>query len=1113
MRYPLASVLALLAMPAAAADAVDYQRDVKPLLFHKCAACHGALKQSAGLRLDAGVLARAGGDSGPAIQVGDSAASLLIQRVAEPDPDLRMPPAGEGEALTADQIRLLSNWIDQGAESPDDEPIPEDPTEYWSYQPPVRPPIPAAPADGWARNAIDIFIAAQHRRRQLTPQPEAPREVWLRRVYLDLIGLPPTREQLQAFLADDSATAYERVVDALLARPEYGERWGRHWMDVWRYSDWYGSRGGNEIRYSQRHIWRWRDWIIQSLAADKPYDQMLREMLAGDELAPSDPQVLRATGFLGRNWYKFDRNVWMFDTVEHTSQALLGLTLRCARCHDHKFDPISQEDYYRFRAFFEPHGVRTDPLAADTPREKDATLGMVLTDGVARVFDQNADAPTYLFRRGDDRSPDTSRPLTPGVPGALQGPEIQVQPVSLPIDAYYPSLRPEIAEGLIAASGKAVDQAQQRLAAARDQVACAQQAVTDCQDRINRGQQPSDGQVPPVLSDDFATRSDVWQIISGAWSWQDGKLVESSVGSFATVVASVDIPRDFEARISYRTLQPGNYRSVGFSFDFLDVGNSQDVYTSANDAAPSIQAFHRQNGKQVYPSAGIVKTPLSVGQVVTVQIAARGQQLTVLLDGQHKLDYVMPTPRRAGKFALWVHNGSAEFLNVEIRPVLPTLADLRRQQQEAVDQMALAECQLQTAEAELAALRARIAAEQAKYAGQPEQAVALAATEASRAERHVAVLKARQAVLQAQQHRAAVVAAQATADNAAVEENAAVAEADKKLAEAQQSLEAAETAHRAPDGIYTPLGEVFPATSTGRRLALARWITDRQNPRTARVAVNHIWLRHFGQAIVPTVANFGLNGQPPSHPELLDWLAVELMDRAWRMKPLHRLIVLSATYRQSSAAGDDPAAMASDPDNRYLWRMNSRRMEAEVVRDSVLFTAGTLDPTPGGPEIPESAGQTVPRRSLYFRNTPNETMPFLKTFDAPNPNECYRRQESVVPHQALALMNSGLALDQARILAARLSRPLGEADDPTARGRFVTAAWETVLNRLPTQSERAACQRFLEQHTLLVQGTNEPRFAAGAQTAARPPSSRPYQRARENLVHVLFSHNDFVTIR
>jgi hypothetical protein len=220
--------------------------------------------------------------------------------------------------------------------------------------------VPAVKDARWARNPIDAFVAAERERRGLVPMPPAERDVLLRRLTLDLTGLPPTPGELDADVAETSPTIDETVIDRLLASPRYGERWGRHWMDVWRYSDWAGYQ--QEVRNSQPHVWRWRDWIVESLNADKPYDQMVREMLAGDEIAPDDPNTVRATGYLVRNWYKFNRNVWLDDTVEHTFKAFLATTINCARCHDHRYDPISQQDFYRAKAVFEPHDVRTDPV-------------------------------------------------------------------------------------------------------------------------------------------------------------------------------------------------------------------------------------------------------------------------------------------------------------------------------------------------------------------------------------------------------------------------------------------------------------------------------------------------------------------------------------------------------------------------------------------------------------------------------------------------------------------------------------------------------------------------------------------------------------------------------
>lgn len=1102
-------------------DSVDYERVIKPLLFNKCAACHGAIKQSSGLRLDHGSLIRKGGESGAAVDPGHSDTSLLIQRVLATDNSLRMPPEGQGERLTDEQIKLLRKWIDVGADSPHDEEIPDDPALFWSYQSPITPEVPVVKNANWVRTPVEAFIAAQHESRGLRPSPEASREVWLRRVYLDLIGIPPTQTELHTFLNDRSDSACESIVDTLLARPEYGQRWGRHWMDVWRYSDWYGSRGINEIRYSQRNIWRWRDWIVESLNDDKPYDRMVTEMLAGDELAPADPDVLRATGYLGRNWYKFDRNVWMFDTVEQTSQAFLGLTMKCARCHDHKFDPITQEDYYHFRAFFEPHDVRTDPTSGSLETEKDATLGPVLREGVARVYDKELDAKTFVFERGDSRYPDQSKLMSPAVPKALGSLAEEIRPVALPADAWQPHLRTAVAEGLLKTADSEIALAEDNIRKALTEAENAQKSLVDFEKR--RAAKKSSGETAEALTetisvfkDVFASRTDTWKVISGKWDWKDGRLVESSVGSFATIVADVVHPRNFQARVRYRTLQPGMIRSVGFSFDYIDNGNSQDVYTATGDSSQSVQAFHRKDGQQFYPAAGIVRTKLIVGEETVVEITVREQLLQLKLNGEHKLDYVIPEARRDGKFALWVHSGSAEFLEVDIRELVPSLAELQLAQQTSRHRVKIAEQQFVIANKQKLSLVARMDADRAKYSGGAAEDIREKSLIASRSEREVAAARVEAEVIEAE-HLLALSNVASNGNTPNADSKSPSIEAEKKLLEANAKLADAVRAIEKADETYTALGPAYPSTSTGRRLALARWIVSPQNPRASRIAVNHIWLRHFGEALVPSVANFGLNGQRPSHPELLDWLATELVRQEWKMKPIHRMIVLSAAYRQTSVTGPETEDIRSnrtiDPTNRFLWRMNSRRMESEVVRDSVLAVAGRLDCALGGPEIPETESLSSFRRSLYFRSTPNEKSGFLETFDAANPNECYRRQESVVPQQSLALMNSSLTLDLARQLTEEWSKEDGQGDSRESRLAFVTKAFETLLTRQPTTTELESCQAFLDRTMATIARSDLKMFPAGGQTSSRPAAKEPWLRARENLVHVLFSHNDFVTIR
>jgi Protein of unknown function (DUF1549)/Protein of unknown function (DUF1553)/Planctomycete cytochrome C len=883
--------------------AIEYTRDIKPVLSKRCYACHGALQQKAGLRVDTASLMKKGGDSGSAIEPGSSDESLIIDAVTGAQ-GWRMPPESEGGPLSAEEIARIKAWIDQGAKSPADEVPQPDPRQHWSFQPPVRPRVPSGvelgEGAGWVRNPIDAFLAAEHRKRGLKPRATADSATLVRRVCLDLTGLAPSPELVRAFVADPGNRAYEALVDQLLASPEYGERWGRHWMDVWRYSDWDGF--GAEVRESQPHIWRWRDWIVESLNRDLPYDRMVVSMLAADETDPFDSATLRATGFLARNWYKFNRNVWLEDTVEHTAKAFLGLTLNCARCHDHKYDPISQTDYYAFRAFFEPYTVRTDPV----PGEPDLTKA-----GLVRIFDEKAAEPTFVFERGDEKRPVKSKPLAPSVPGFLgkrAGLEA-ISSLSLPPEAFYPGIRSFVRE-------QAKTHAEGALRAKHTALAAAERALIDARD----------------------------------------------------------------------------------------------------------QASAEKAGR-------------------AVAVAKKG---------------------------------------------------------------------LKAAEAFLVALDAKLAADVARYSSPARADAAALVRVAARLDRKRALLQAEEALLKAEivdlEARSAV---QSPGKSKAPQPDTAT-----PLKQAREAVAAAEKSVKEDAAGYPSLTPVYPATSTGRRRALARWITHPDNPLTARMAINQIWMHHFNAPLVASVFDFGRNGKPPTIPALLDWLAVELQSEGWRMKPIHRLIVTSAGYRMdSSSSGPADANLGRDPANVFYWRMNPKRMEAELVRDNVLRIAGNLEKQLGGPDLDPETGLKSLRRSLYFRHAKEKRVMFLRLFDSPNVLSCYRRSDSVMPQQALALANSSLCLEQSRLLAAVLERGLGCQAGQSHDGAFVIAAFERVLGRLPTNDETTACEEYLRATTKqLANLSGLVRFSSGP-AAAVAPSTEAAQRARENLVHVLFNHNDFVTIR
>ena len=799
--------------------------------------------------MDTAAALLAGGDSGALIDRDQPNQSTLLQRLTTPNEDERMPP--EGRPVSKETIEAIRNWITNGATVPPNETGEDDPARHWAFQQVSRPTVP----DSDYSNPIDAFLESTRRKAKapLKTQPKAKRSLRIRRLYLDLVGLPPSLDQLE------DSRPWPEIVDALLSSPHHGERWGRHWMDIWRYSDWYGL--GTQLRNSQKHMWHWRDWIIESLNADKRYDRMITEMLAGDELAPADPDVVRATGFLARNYYLFNRTTWLDNTIEHTGKAFLGLTLNCAKCHDHKYDPLSADDYYRFRAIFEPHQVRLDPVPGTVDLEK---------NGLPRVYDDKPDAVTHFHRKGDPSDPDPDKVIQPGIPSVFAV-DFNPKPVKLPRFAYAPDLRDHVA---------------------RDRHEQARQFLR----------------------------------------FEENKLAKAG-------------------------------------------------------------------------------------------------------------------PKKRG--------------------LRESLVDQRR--------------------AELAAVKATLAANRAgktdkkNFPGLAHKA-ALCQTEAKLAEARHALLKLPEK--------------EKAKRDAAMRK---IARFEKQLLSLRKSdppvtnyepFRASRKALETPEHKFEDYPVDYPAVSSGRRLALARWIGSRGNPLTARVAVNHVWLRHFGRPLVESVADFGRRAPEPPHIELLDYLASEFMESGWSFKHLHRLMVTSEAYqRESSKAGADPDTLAHDKDNFYYWRMNPRRLESQIVRDSLLSLSGTLDTTIGGSSVPtenESA-----RRSLYFLHSRDDQDKFLTMFDDADLLACYRRSESIVPQQALALSNSKLALELASKIARRF-------DNDLEQNTFIKKIFTAVLARSPDESEHHACMAFCQSIAPLVNADS---------------SQEKEDTVRARLVHALINHNDFVTVR
>ena len=858
------SLIALLGM-VNSAPAVDYLKEVKPLFAARCYACHGAIQQKANLRLDTVTQML----KGEVIKPGKSAESLLIQHVTAEAGFSKMPPAAEGESLTSGQIQLLRDWIDGGAIAPPQELPDPDPREHWAFRAPQRPATIQK-----AANPVDAFLA-KNREGMTTAKPAEPL-VLLRRVYLDLTGLPPATDIQDRFLANPSQEHYSGIVDNLLRSPQYGERWGRHFLDIWRYSDWWGL--GAELRNSQRHIWHLRDYVVENFNADTPYFQMLREMLAADELYPNDLNKLRATGYLARPYFLFNRTTWLDEVLEHTGKGMLGLTLNCAKCHDHKYDPISMQDYYKLRAIFEPYQVRTDLV----PGELDP-----VKNGIPRAFDCNLEVPTYKHERGDERRPLKEKPIPPGLPALFTFEPVKISPVALPLESYAPHLRSHMLTS-------SMQQADEKLKRANE-------------------------------------------ILSAAVT----KTGESEQLKANRITA---------ARAARK------------------------VAESEHDAIPKRFAAER---------ARYTKTP----------------------------DF----NKLAGAAA------SAE------------------------KQLALSKAEEEFAKLEVELLTAK-----------PDQVPVIE--------------KKRPAILKQIE--------KAKADLQKPGEAYTIPRGAVKSAES--NIESAESRNKP-----------FPSTSSGRRTAFANWVADARNPLTARVLVNHVWLRHFGQPLVPTLFDFGRKGTAPMQRELLDWLAVEFTENRTSLKHLHKLIVTSQAYQLSSSSLGLEANVAKDPENKRYWRQNSSRMEAQVVRDSLLSLAGKLDLKQGGPPVPTTEQAESLRRSIYFFHSHNEHNKFLGQFDDANVLDCYRRTDSIVPQQALTLFNSKFALTMAEATTQKLEQDFPKVTDE----EFIRLGFRYLLGNQPSSAEVEACQEAIADWRATLKPVEADR------------------KARINLIGALLNHNDFLTIR
>ncbi len=987
-----AIVVFVAALPLAGQNSaqVEFNRDVRPILSDKCFICHGpdAATKKVPFRLDREEFAKADlGGGRHAIVEGNAAASLLLARITSPDNARRMPPAYTQQALTDGEIAILRRWIEQGAQW---EP-------HWSLIPPKRTDPPVVVANSaWPRNPIDRFILNRLEREKLQPRAEAPREILLRRASFDITGLPPTPAELDEFLGDPSPQAFENAVDRLLKSPRYGERMAARWLDAARYAD------TNGYQYDgPRDMWRWRDWVIAAFNSNKPYDRFLVEQLAGDLLPGATPDQIVATGFNRNHRINTEDGIvpeeyfveQVVDRVETTSTVFLGLTLGCARCHNHKYDPLLQKDFYKMFAFFNSlpelgRGMKygnTPPLMRAPTPEQQAQLDMM------------------------ERKIQAAQ-------GALESREQEISRGQAAWESSLNAGRWGPAASLVYSTGFAPIE-------------------FDGTKTIDAGDI-----APFDISDPFTI---------SAWVYSDS-VPDGSVAS-----RMVDNP----------------------------TGKGYGVHLNKGHVHVNITSVWADDAIRVES-----EETLSAGQWHHIAVTVDGSRLatgvTAQIDGK-------PAPLRIENATLYrpIRNNSTAFKEPFLigggwgpeRRFKGRIEDVRVYSRVLEPE-------------ELAALA--VHASLTEIARKP--AVARTAGEA---------FVLRSAYLE-------------TGADAALRADAkSLIEMKRERERMRRALPTVMVMQDLPQprpafllirGAYDKPGErveravpavlpQLPPDAPRNRLGLAQWMVDEKNPLTARVAVNRLWQTIFGTGIVKTAEDFGVQGEAPSHPELLDWLATEFVRSGWDVKALVRLMVTSAAYRQSSTA--TPELVARDPENRLLARGPRFRLPAEAIRDQALFASGLLVEKVGGPSVmpyqpaglwketamqdmnyTQGHGDDLYRRGLYTFWKRTIAPPMMVTFDAAGRETCVVRESRTdTPMQALDLMNDVTFVEAARALGQRMMKEGGA--EPAARLRY---GFRLLLSRYPSAEETRTLLDSLNYHRdyfssrpeaaakLLAQGESKP---------------------------------------
>lgn len=970
-------------LPPATSATVDFARDVQPILQKTCYSCHGPEKQEAGLRLDSRQRAFDGGDGGKAIIPGKSSESRLIQLIAGLDEDTgRMPPDGEGTPLTAEQIGLMRAWIDQGANWPEHGTGGGFPQGMWSLQPLRASALPVVRDPAWVLSPIDNFILARLEREKLVPAPSADRVTLMRRLYFDLLGLLPTPDEVATYTADGRPDAYERLVDRLFASPHFGERWGRHWLDVARYAD----SDGYEKDRPRPFAWRYREWVLEAINSDLPFDRFTVEQIAGDLIPNATLDQRVASGFHRNTLHNTEGGAdpeedHVKKTIDRTNTlgaAWLGLTVGCAQCHSHKYDPLTQREYYQLYAFF--NNIEETDIDAPLPVE---------------------DSRYWVAKADFDRK---------------HAPFVE-------------SLKKYELERLAAA------QAEWEKTASTTAVTWTDLALDSATSK--NGAQ-------------LVKQPDKSLLAKGTNKVSDVYVVESSLPMKMIRAIRLEVlPDDSLVEKGPGRAENGNFVLTKFSVESVPAAGGNPVQHKLHKAQADFSqqecdvefAINNKNTDYWAVAPQFGQRHVAVFEFEEPAAIADGSKLRITLDQKYDRKNM---PHNIGRFRLSV-TGSADPITLDGLPTDVAAAIAVDRSQRTGAQSKTISDYFRTVDPEWLRLSKAAADHLKKGPKSPE-------TKA-------------QAVSQRSDLRGTHIHVRGDFLNPGD-----------------------------PVGPSTPafLPQMKPRGERSDRLDLANWLMSADNPLPPRVTVNRVWERIFGRGIVRTVDDFGKQGETPSHPELLDWLAMEFRSRDWSLKHVLRLIVTSATYRQSSTVRTELVAI--DPDNVLLARQQRRRIESEVIRDAALAASGLLDARIGGPSVrppqpaeyanltyansvkwTDSRGGDKYRRGLYTFFQRTSPYPMLMTFDSPDSNECcVQRDSSNTPLQALTLWNDPVFFECAQAFGRRIVTEIpsatNEAETNRQRAQY---AFTVCLTRSPSESELKELLTLHQAERALAQNQQE----------------------------------------